>query len=222
MFQVTHYHIQKNPVSGGKLAMSSVAYSLVFSTPNKIHIKNGIYPTKTSNIVRSSLQLNQSPKWVGIGRRELIGIGLNVGILSGVVIPNRLAEAVEEACEFNVSPSGLAFCDQSLGFGPPPAQGQLIKAHYVGKLEDGKVFDSSYSRGKPLTFRVGVGEVIKGWDQGILGTEGIPPMVPGGKRKLRIPPELGYGVRGAGCRGGTCIIPPNSVLFFDVEFVGKA
>ncbi|KAH9604259.1 hypothetical protein KSS87_008747 [Heliosperma pusillum] len=161
--------------------MTALPYSLVFSTPNKlspnIHKQNGIYPTKISYKVNSSLQSNEGPKWVG--RRELIGIGVNIGILSGVVIPNMLAEAAEGACEFNVSPSGLAFCDQSLGFGPPAAQGQLIKAHYVGKLEDGKVFDSSYSRGKPLTFRVGVGEVIKGWDQGILGTEGIPPMVPG-------------------------------------------
>ncbi|KAL3609669.1 hypothetical protein D5086_000689, partial [Populus alba] len=118
-------------------------------------------------------------------------------------------------------------------------------AHYVGKLESGKIFDSSYNRGKPLTFRVGVGEVIKGWDQGILGGDGIPPMLAGGKRKLKLPPELAYGMRGAGCKGelvsmmlfgllkkriltgyktnaGSCIIPPDSVLLFDVEFIGKA
>nr|ABK23802.1 unknown [Picea sitchensis] len=65
-------------------------------------------------------------------------------------------------------------------------------------------------------------KVIKGWDRGILGGDGIPPMLSGGKRTLKIPPELGYGVRGAGCRGGSCVIPPNSVLLFDVEFVGKA
>lgn len=91
----------------------------------------------------------------------------------------------------------------------------------MGKLENGQVFDSSYDRGRPLTFRVGVGEVIRGWDQGILGGEGVPPMSEGGKRSLRIPPQLGYGERGAGCRGGSCVIPPNSVLLFDVEFVGK-
>eukprot|EP00268_Persea_americana_P044789 TRINITY_DN45321_c0_g1_i5.p1 TRINITY_DN45321_c0_g1~~TRINITY_DN45321_c0_g1_i5.p1 ORF type:complete len:170 (-),score=36.12 TRINITY_DN45321_c0_g1_i5:726-1235(-) len=99
---------------------------------------------------------------------------------------------------------------------------RLPKAHYVGMLENGKVFDSSYSRGKPLTFRVGVGEVIKGWDQGILGGEGVPPMLAGGKRTLKLPPQLGYGMRGAGCKGGSCIIPPDSVLLFDVEFIGKA
>ncbi|KAM3694176.1 hypothetical protein ACJW31_07G040300 [Castanea mollissima] len=65
-------------------------------------------------------------------------------------------------------------------------------------------------------------KVIKGWDQGILGGDGIPPMLAGGKRILKLPPELGYGVRGAGCKGGSCIIPPDSVLLFDVEFVGKA
>jgi peptidylprolyl isomerase len=96
------------------------------------------------------------------------------------------------------------------------------QAHYTGKLESGQVFDSSYNRGKPLTFRIGVGEVISGWDQGILGTDGIPPMLAGGKRTLRIPPQLAYGDRGAGCRLGSCLIPPNSTLLFDVEFVGKA
>ncbi|XP_050944437.1 peptidyl-prolyl cis-trans isomerase FKBP13, chloroplastic isoform X5 [Cucumis melo] len=64
-------------------------------------------------------------------------------------------------------------------------------------------------------------KVIKGWDEGILGGDGVPAMLPG-KRVLKLPPELGYGARGAGCRGGSCIIPPNSVLLFDVEFIGKA
>ncbi|PNY01794.1 peptidyl-prolyl cis-trans isomerase chloroplastic-like, partial [Trifolium pratense] len=64
--------------------------------------------------------------------------------------------------------------------------------------------------------------VIKGWDEGILGGDGIPPMLTGGKRTLKLPPELGYGSRGAGCRGGSCVIPPDSVLLFDVEFVSKA
>ncbi|XP_028230983.1 peptidyl-prolyl cis-trans isomerase FKBP13, chloroplastic-like [Glycine soja] len=97
-----------------------------------------------------------------------------------------------------------------------------FQAHYVGRLENGKVFDSSYNRGKPLCFRVGVGEVIKGWDEGIIGGDGVPPMLAGGKRTRKIPPELGYGSREAGGRGGSCIIPPDSVLLFDVEFVSKA
>lgn len=155
-----------------------------------------------------------------VGRREALVI--SGGILSFFQLS--VAKASEEgSCDqFTIAPNGLAFCDKLVGFGPQASQGQLIKAHYVGKLEDGKVFDSSYNRGKPLTFRVGVGEVIKGWDQGILGTEGVPPMLTGGKRRLKIPPELGYGMRGAGCRGGSCVIPPNSVLLFDVELIGKA
>ncbi|KAL9228095.1 hypothetical protein vseg_003709 [Gypsophila vaccaria] len=215
--------------------MTSRAYSLVFSTPNKLSFKNNNKnathsPSTTfkvppqqkcyNNTITANLAVNETPTTL-FARREFISVGVCLGIFTGGLIPTIVAQAVEGACEFTVSPSGLAFCDLVVGSGPPAAQGQLIKAHYVGKLEDGKVFDSSYSRGKPLTFRVGAGEVIKGWDEGILGSEGVPPMVAGGKRKLRIPPELGYGIRGAGCRGGSCIIPPNSVLFFDIELVGK-
>lgn len=167
------------------------------------------------------LKLNEDP--TSLKRREAICIGLSLGFLNDFVFPTDLNAAAEAAsCELTVAPSGLAFCDQILGTGPEATKGQLIKAHYVGKLENGKIFDSSYNRGKPLTFRVGVGEVIKGWDLGILGGDGVPPMLPGGKRILKLPPELGYGVRGAGCKGGSCIIPPDSILLFDVEFIGKA
>ncbi|KAL3500217.1 hypothetical protein ACH5RR_039310 [Cinchona calisaya] len=155
-------------------------------------------------------------------RRAAIGLGLCFSLFEFILQPELTAAAEPTPCEFTETPSGLAFCDKVLGYGPQPEKGQLIKAHYTGKLVNGTVFDSSYNRGKPLTFRVGVGEVIKGWDQGILGGDGVPPMLAGGKRTLKIPPELAYGVRGAGCSGGTCIIPPNSVLLFDVEFVGKA
>ncbi|XVF75516.1 hypothetical protein PTKIN_Ptkin13bG0194000 [Pterospermum kingtungense] len=168
-------------------------------------------------------QLNEDPK-VFLKRREALGFGLCFGLVdvSLQLLQPSPSAAVEAPCELSVSPSGLAFCDKVVGKGPEAVKGQLIKAHYVGRLEDGKVFDSSYNRGKPLTFRVGVGEVIKGWDLGILGADGVPPMLAGGKRTLRLPPELGYGMRGAGCRGGSCIIPPDSVLLFDVEFIGKA
>ncbi|XP_033163287.1 peptidyl-prolyl cis-trans isomerase FKBP2 [Drosophila mauritiana] len=87
--------------------------------------------------------------------------------------------------------------------------GDLVHVHYRGALQDGTEFDSSYSRGTPFSFTLGARQVIKGWDQGILG------MCEGEQRKLTIPPELGYGASGAG--GGK--IPPNAVLVFDTELV---
>ncbi|EDW14072.1 FK506-binding protein 2 [Drosophila mojavensis] len=87
--------------------------------------------------------------------------------------------------------------------------GDLIHVHYKGTLQDGTEFDSSYNRGKPFSFTLGARQVIKGWDQGLLG------MCEGERRTLTIPPELGYGASGAG--GGK--IPPNSVLVFDVEMM---
>lgn len=79
-----------------------------------------------------------------------------------------------------------------------------------------QVFDSSYDRGRPLAFSIGTGQVIRGWDLGILGDgKSIPPMKPGGKRKLIIPSDLGYGSKGAGG-----VIPPNATLYFDVEYLG--
>ncbi|RVW42213.1 Peptidyl-prolyl cis-trans isomerase FKBP13, chloroplastic [Vitis vinifera] len=126
-------------------------------------------------------------------------------------------------CELTVAPSGLAFCDKVVGTGPEAVEGQLIKAHYVGKLESGKVFDSSYDRGKPLTFRIGVGEVIRGWDQGILGGDGVPPMLAGGKRTLKLPQSSDMAREVLAVEEvSSCIIPPDSVLLFDVEFIGKA
>jgi len=85
-------------------------------------------------------------------------------------------------------------------------KGDLLSMHYSGKLEDGTEFDSSYSRNQPLTFTLGSGQVIKGWDQGLIG------MCEGEKRKLVIPPELGYGTSGAPPK-----IPGNAVLVFEVE-----
>ena len=105
--------------------------------------------------------------------------------------------------------NGLEIQDVVVGSGAEAKNGDTVSAHYAGTLSDGKKFDSSYDRGEPFSFVLGGGMVIKGWDLGLLG------MKVGGKRKLIIPPDLGYGSRDVG--GG--VIPPNSTLFFDVELV---
>jgi len=106
------------------------------------------------------------------------------------------------------TPSGLKYIDEVVGTGPSPQKGQQVTVHYVGTLEDGKKFDSSRDRNQPFTFTIGVGQVIKGWDEGVMS------MKVGGKRKLIIPPDLGYGSRGA-----PPAIPPNATLTFEVELL---
>jgi FKBP-type peptidyl-prolyl cis-trans isomerase FkpA len=104
---------------------------------------------------------------------------------------------------------GLQYWDIKVGTGPVATAGQTVKVHYTGWLTNGKKFDSSVDRGEPFTFNLGGGQVIKGWDEGVAG------MKVGGKRQLRIPPQLGYGDRGAGG-----VIPANATLIFDVELLG--
>jgi FKBP-type peptidyl-prolyl cis-trans isomerase FkpA len=104
--------------------------------------------------------------------------------------------------------SGLTIEDLVLGAGAAATAGQSVTVHYTGWLANGAKFDSSKDRDDPFVFHLGAGQVIRGWDEGVQG------MLPGGKRKLTIPPELGYGVRGAGG-----VIPPNATLVFEVELL---
>ena len=98
--------------------------------------------------------------------------------------------------------------DIQVGSGPAAKAGDHVSVHYTGTLTDGTKFDSSVDRGQPFDFPLGGGRVIKGWDVGVAG------MQVGGKRKLTIPPDEGYGTRGAGG-----VIPPNATLIFDVELL---
>ncbi|KAK9808204.1 hypothetical protein WJX73_008359 [Symbiochloris irregularis] len=138
------------------------------------------------------------------------------GCALGLFVHQGLADSAE-ACDLQKTASGIQYCDLRPGSGASPKQGQMIRCHYEGRLvSNNAVFDSSYERRRPLNFKVGAQQVIKGWDIGILGGEGLPAMQEGGKRRLIIPPELGYGARGAGG-----IIPPNAALQFDVELLGR-
>jgi FKBP-type peptidyl-prolyl cis-trans isomerase FkpA len=106
------------------------------------------------------------------------------------------------------TPSGLQYEDVQEGSGAAAKSGDTVEVHYTGWLTNGQKFDSSVDRGRPFSFRLGQGQVIKGWDEGVAG------MKPGGKRKLTIPSALGYGTRGAGG-----VIPPNADLVFEVELL---
>ncbi len=106
------------------------------------------------------------------------------------------------------TPSGLKYIDVSPGTGASPKIGATCVVHYTGWLTNGKKFDSSVDRNEPFEFPVGRGRVIKGWD------EGVATMKVGGKRRLLIPPQLGYGDRGAGG-----VIPPKATLVFEVELI---
>jgi len=126
------------------------------------------------------------------------------GAAVAYLIANRTGNSGTEI----MTASGLKYVDLAQGTGASAQTGQMLSVHYTGTLQNGRKFDSSLDRGTPYQFRIGTGSVIKGWDEGLMG------MKVGGKRKLIIPPSLGYGAT------GTPNIPPNSTLHFDVELLG--
>jgi FKBP-type peptidyl-prolyl cis-trans isomerase FkpA len=117
----------------------------------------------------------------------------------------------EDLMTATTTPSGLTIEELVVGAGDAAGAGQQVTVHYTGWLTNGSKFDSSKDRGEPFVFPLGKGQVIKGWDEGVQG------MKVGGKRKLTIPPALGYGARGAGG-----VIPPGATLLFEVELLKVA
>ncbi|MBI2674243.1 MAG: FKBP-type peptidyl-prolyl cis-trans isomerase [Candidatus Yanofskybacteria bacterium] len=151
--------------------------------------------------------------WFVIQKTKEVGrpVTSDVQRPSDVVNPsddkNAVTETTNEPIQYD---NGLTVQDVVVGTGKTAENGDTLSAHYVGALEDGTVFDESYGRGQPIQFVLGSGQLIQGWELGLVG------MKEGGKRRLVIPPELGYGERGAG--GGA--IPPNATLLFEIELVG--
>jgi peptidylprolyl isomerase len=145
-------------------------------------------------------------------KSALKALGLMLALVgaSPLLIPT--ATTAFAAGETMTTASGLQIIDTQPGAGASPKTGQICVMHYTGWLYEngakGKKFDSSLDRGEPFEFEIGVGQVIKGWD------EGVASMKVGGKRTLIIPASLGYGARGAGG-----VIPPNATLLFDVELL---
>jgi FKBP-type peptidyl-prolyl cis-trans isomerase len=127
----------------------------------------------------------------------------------GVFMNAQSSSGPEKVDKYKSTLSGVEYADLKVGDGPVARRGQTVKVHYTGWLTNGKKFDSSVDRKEPFEFRLGAGEVIKGWEDGVEG------MKVGGKRQLKIPPQLGYGSRGA-----AGIIPPNATLIFDIELLG--
>ena len=164
----------------------------------------------TTRIVTGQTTWNQKPlRFTAVWLRRQFRWQLVSWHGSPLNSANAIATKLAGGKKVNSTPSGLQYIDLVEGTGDSPTTGARVTVHYTGTLEDGTKFDSSVDSGRPFEFPIGVGRVIKGWDEGVM------TMKVGGKRKLIIPADLGYGARGAGG-----VIPPNATLIFDVELLG--
>jgi len=148
------------------------------------------------------------PRTLSLAFAALLAAGVLATPAASGQVRRAQQPAVPPAAREVVTPSGVRYIDLKTGSGDEAACGKVVEVHYTGWLEDGTKFESSRDRDKPFTFRLGAGDVIKGWDDGLGG------MRVGGKRKLVVPAELGFGKQGAGG-----VVPPNSILHYEFELL---
>ncbi|MFM7315033.1 MAG: FKBP-type peptidyl-prolyl cis-trans isomerase [Cyanobium sp.] len=198
------------PPAQAAVSAEAVLEASIASTPAAAPAASGIRTAELRTAVSSPLELDPNdpnPTLFTMAPSSAVPGGSSD---AGSLIAGGAADlggTINAPKEF-VTPSGLRITDLVVGEGTEAVSGEVVSVNYRGTLTNGKEFDSSYGRG-PFQFPLGAGRVIKGWDEGVAG------MRVGGKRKLVIPPDLGYGSRGAGG-----VIPPDATLIFEVELLG--
>ena len=169
-------------------------------------------PSTTSSTTRWELDPDDpNPTLFAMAGNASADVDATDGFAVTQAADDRPVQDTSQETPMTVTPSGLKIVDTEIGTGREAVANTNVTVHYDGRLESGKEFDSSRRRGQPFQFRLGSGQAIQGWDEGLVG------MKEGGKRQLVIPPELGYGQQGAGG-----VIPPNATLVFDVELLKVA